>query len=64
MSPEWDGLRGCEICGEDTTGRLCNSCRRQEMIDNSDFRWEVQEFERIKQWEKDHRDYDQQFYQD
>lgn len=34
---EWEGLRGCEICGNDTTGRLCNSCRTQEMIDISDY---------------------------
>lgn len=30
----WDGLRGCAICGNDTTGRLCRSCAEQEMIDN------------------------------
>lgn len=32
----WDGLRGCDICGNDTTGRLCTSCAQQEMIDNDD----------------------------
>jgi hypothetical protein len=31
---DWDGLRGCEICGNDTTGRLCRSCAEQEAIDN------------------------------
>lgn len=34
---DWDGLRGCEKCGNDTTGRLCRSCRDQETIDNSDY---------------------------
>jgi len=29
-----DGLRACEQCGNDTTGRLCRSCREQEAIDN------------------------------
>lgn len=33
---DWDGLRGCEQCGNDTTGRLCRSCAEQEMIDNDD----------------------------
>lgn len=31
---DWDGLHGCTICGNDTTGRLCRSCAEQEMIDN------------------------------
>jgi len=31
---DFDGLRGCEICGNDTTGRLCRSCAEQEVIDN------------------------------
>jgi len=29
-----ENLRECEGCGEYTTGRLCISCARQEMIDN------------------------------
>lgn len=29
-----DGLRGCEKCGNDTTGRLCTECAKQEEIDN------------------------------
>lgn len=33
---DWDGLRGCDICGNDTTGRLCHSCAQQEMIDNAE----------------------------
>lgn len=31
---DYDGLRGCVNCGNDTTGRLCRSCAEQEMIDN------------------------------
>lgn len=33
---DYDGLRGCEQCGDDTTNRLCHRCREQEMIDNDD----------------------------
>lgn len=36
MYEAWDGLRGCDNCGNDTTGRLCHSCATQEMIDKSD----------------------------
>lgn len=28
-----DGIKLCEQCGNYTTGRLCRSCREQEMID-------------------------------
>jgi len=31
-----DELRGCEICGNDTTGRLCHSCQQQAMIDDAE----------------------------
>lgn len=31
---DYDGLRGCDICGNYTTGRLCRSCAEQEAIDN------------------------------
>lgn len=30
---EWDGLRGCINCGNDTTGTYCHSCAHQNMID-------------------------------
>lgn len=30
---DYDGIKLCEQCGEYTTGRLCNSCREQEAID-------------------------------
>lgn len=33
---DWDGLHGCDKCGNDTTGRLCTSCAEQEMIDADD----------------------------
>lgn len=33
---DWDGLRSCVQCGNDTTGRLCTSCAQQEMIDEYD----------------------------
>lgn len=33
---DYDGLRGCVKCGNDTLGRLCTSCAHQEMIDNYD----------------------------
>lgn len=34
LSAEYDGIKLCEKCGEYTTGRLCRSCAKQEMIDN------------------------------
>lgn len=30
----YDGLHGCEKCGNDCIGRLCTSCQQQEYIDN------------------------------
>jgi len=34
---DWDGLNLCETCQDQyTTGRLCNTCAQQEMIDNDD----------------------------
>lgn len=34
---EYDGIKLCEQCGEYTTGRLCNSCAQQELIDNDPY---------------------------
>ena len=33
---EGDGINLCEKCCNYTTGRLCRSCREQEMIDNAE----------------------------
>lgn len=31
---DYDGLRACDICGEETTGTLCRLCAEQRAIDH------------------------------